>query len=253
MHKLLYLSTAIGLAIGGCHTKQAQQEPVSLTPDALALDEAPARTSRPALNVTMYVPPGTSIRSLSDFEARQQLIHRLKEQLAAESPLLVPLNEAQPTLPLADADRVYRRFVATHPNSYILPLFQQRHARSLLIDYGLINTRNWSAIAYYTDQLLAGQSLDFPLMTKALVNLKGHIPVRDYTALLQRTTTAAEAEWHQQQQLIQMLDSQLAGQTSQQQPEELMKRRFLQQSIARLRADGIEPEVKTLHELANPS
>ncbi|CCH01184.1 hypothetical protein FAES_3175 [Fibrella aestuarina BUZ 2] len=196
----------------------------------------------------MYAQVSRPVRSERDHEARQRLIHQLKGQLATESPLLVPLNEPQPPRSLAAADRIYRQFVLTHRNSLVLPLFQQRHARSLLIDYGMLHTQNWSAIAYYTDQLVRGQSLDYPLITRALVRLKGHLPAGAYSALLRRATTVAEAEWHRQQQHIDLLDQQLAKvPTSRGQA---VTRTLLQRGIAHLRADCIGPEVATLHRLA---
>lgn len=248
----LYLTIGLGLLTVGHRTQLPDQATITLHSTTLASNESPPRTQRPALNFVMYAPACKPVRSEHDLKARQAIIDQLKKQLAAESPLLVPLNDPQPPRSLAAADQTYRRFVLTHRNSLILPLFQQRYARALLIDYGMLHTRNWPAIAYYTDQLLRGQSLDYPLITSALVNLKGHLPARAYTALLHRATTAAETEWRRQRQRINAL-TQLARADAPQSRRQRVSRTLLRQGIAHLSADCIGPEVATLHQLAKSS
>lgn len=127
---------------------------------------------------------------------RLQLLQR---QLMKLNPIMVPDQSETTTIPLMVATNQYKNFVADHQGEPVLPLFKQLYARVLLNQYGVLTSKNYALITYFTQQMVEANSLDFATIARSLTVLQNHIPAGQFGGMLTLAIKAAQEQksWHE--------------------------------------------------------
>ncbi len=71
-----------------------------------------------------------------------------------------------------NVDRRYRLFLSEHLNDKILPIFRAKYAQVILVDYELLNSKNYDGIEFYTKELINSGTVDMPLIIEGLAKIK---------------------------------------------------------------------------------
>lgn len=175
------------------------------------------------VNNKMLGEDGTLRRSLSDIwvntsgfcQSEQAVdcvveLDRLQHKLNDLNPIPVPQSDTARPISAEEATALYKEFVNAHKGEPLLAVFQQLYPRILLTKYGIIDSTNYGLIAYFATEMAESHALDFPLRTRLLPLLKGHIPTGQYAELVDSTLESAKNEAKRQQKEITRLKSLIA-------------------------------------------
>jgi hypothetical protein len=120
------------------------------------------------------------------------MMDALQNRLMALRPLPVPDSGQAVTMSQDEAHRRYQAFLDTYKGDNIVPIFQQRYARILLNQYGILAGENTERTVYYLEQLIASESLDLATMINTLTVLNGKISAEKHQYLLEMVLAATE-------------------------------------------------------------
>ncbi|WP_375445673.1 hypothetical protein [uncultured Fibrella sp.] len=175
------------------------------------------------VNSKMLGEDGTLRRSLSDIwvntaafcQSEQAVdcvveLDHLQHKLNDLNPIPVPQSDSAKPISAEKATVLYKEFVNAHKGEPLLAVFQQLYPRILLTKYGIIESNDYGLIAYFATEMAKSNALDFPLRTRLLPLLKGHIPTDQYAKLVDSTLESAKNEAKRQQKEVTRLNSLIA-------------------------------------------
>ena len=175
------------------------------------------------VNSKMLGEDGTLRRSLSDIwvntaafcQSEQAVdcvveLDHLQHKLNDLNPIPVPQSDSAKPISAEAATVLYKEFVNAHEGEPLLAVFQQLYPRILLTKYGIMDSNDYGLIAYFATEMAQSHALDFPLRTRLLLLLKGHIPVNQYAKLVDSTLESAKNEAKRQKREITRLKSLIA-------------------------------------------
>jgi hypothetical protein len=183
MKKFLFFVPALVL---GCQSADPDTAVTNASQVGSPVTRSNHLAEEPMLNIPAdgtLKPSDRNIQKMRDYFVSMEGLKAKSDKLA---PFPLPSNDG--TLPMAqhEADRNYRAVVARYVNDPVLPLIQQRYARIMLRNYGVLKSGTPAAIAYYTDQLITGKSLDLTLMADGLEIIQGKIDPTEQHGLLRK-------------------------------------------------------------------
>ena len=197
--KCLALFATLSLTISACQLQSTEDVLQMEAKKIIGFDITVRRSlSDIWINTEAFCP------SKTDVNCAEQL-DELQHELNDLNPVPIPQSGLELPITASAATNLYREFVNEHAGEPILAVFQQLYPRILLNKYGVLQSKNYELIAYFTQQLAESNALDFDTRTDALIELKDHIPADRYELLLNRTVWSATQEAARQRNEINRL------------------------------------------------
>lgn len=110
-----------------------------------------------------------------------------------------------------NVDEKYRLFLKEHLKDKILPIFRAKYAQVILVDYELLNSKDYNNIEFYTKELINSETNDMPLIIKGLAKVKEGRDANSFMGIKNLALKKAEDKMSQNSKLKEIYISKISN------------------------------------------